>query len=129
MRTLKGTVGQNERATLDRQRRDPFADRQRERVAIPLQVGDDLIARHESVRVVAVVWPVRKLDGPVRRDEAEGVPSVAPALPDASGLEHDMLNAIALELSTGGQPCLATADNDRFEFFHRPSLARHRGRT
>jgi len=39
-----------------------------------------------------------------------------------------MLNAIALELSTGGQPCLATADNDRFEFFHRPSLARHRGR-
>src|SRR5690349_13355123 len=74
---------------------------------VALEIGDDLVADHEAVRVVAVVVMARKLNGPVRGDEAEAVPAAAPGLTDASALQDDVIDAPAGELMAHGEPGLA----------------------
>src|SRR2546428_12735481 len=63
-----------------------------ESVGIALEIGDDLIFGHEAVGVIAVVGMAGQLHRPVRRNQAEAVPPVAPGLSDPPLLETDMLD-------------------------------------
>src|SRR5262249_28610063 len=92
-----------------------LAHRRRDRGRVPLEVADDLVARHEPVRVVAVVRVARQLHGPVRRDEAEALPAPAPGLADPAALEHDVADAGAPQLVARREPGLPAADDDDVE--------------
>ncbi len=89
-----------------------FPNGRLEPVRIALEVRDDLVAGHESVRVPAVVRSAGKLDGPVWRDEAEAVPASAPRLADPAPFEYHVLDSGASELVAHGQPGLARANDD-----------------
>ena len=65
---------------------------------VPLEVGDDLVAGHEAVGVVAGVGPSREPHGPVRGDEAEAVPAIPPRLADPAALQDDVVDPQAREL-------------------------------
>jgi hypothetical protein len=65
---------------------------------VPLEVGDDLVAGHEAVGIGARVLPCREPNGPVRRDETEAVPPIAPRLADPAALQDDVVDPQAREL-------------------------------
>jgi hypothetical protein len=89
-------------------------------VGIALEEGDDLVAGHEPVRIWPVVCAAGQLHRPVRGHEAEAVPAIAPCLPDAPPLEHDVLDATGRELVARREPGRAPAD-------HRCARSLHRG--
>ena len=79
---------------------------------VALQVGDDLVARHEAVGVVAVVGAAGELHRPVRRHQAEAVPAPAPGLADATLLEDDVGDARLRKQAADREAGLTPADND-----------------
>ena len=95
-----------------------LADRRLERARVRLEVRDDRVARHESVRIVARICAARKSNRPVRRDEAEGVPASTPGLADASALQDNMVHAGGRQLVAHGETGLPGADHDDIWFGH-----------
>jgi hypothetical protein len=85
---------------------------------VALEVADDLVPRHEPVRIGPVVGAARQLHGPVRRHETEAVPAITPGLADAAPLEDDVLDAAACELAADRQSGLAAADDHDASVFH-----------
>lgn len=65
------------------------------------EVGDDFVAGHEAVGIVARVGPTREAHGPVRGDEAEAVPAIPPRLADPAALQDDVADPEAHELMAG----------------------------
>jgi hypothetical protein len=57
---------------------DALTHRRTEARGVPLQVRHDLVAWHVAVRIVAGVGAAGEPNGPVRRDETEGLPPAAP---------------------------------------------------
>ena len=78
---------------------------------VALQIADDLVAGHESVRVRPVVDAVGQADEPVGRHEAEAVPAISPGLADAAPLEDDVLDAGLGQLAARGEARLTGADD------------------
>ena len=97
------------------------ADRRAEACSISFQIVDDLVARHEAVGIVAVIGKTRQLHGPVRRDEAKGVPAVAPALADPPLFQNDVVDAALRQFVTDCQTGLTGSDNDCVCLLHRGS--------
>src|SRR5262249_49870205 len=60
---------------------------------IRLQIRHYLIARHESIRILALIETVGKLDTPIRCHQTETVPTPPPRLPDPATLEDNMRDA------------------------------------
>ena len=116
------------RHVTDRGHLDALSDLTRRRGRVPLEVADDLVAREIAVGIVAVVRSARELHAPVRRHQAEAVPSVSPRLTDPSALEHHVLDPSLSELVTRRQPGLATAHHDDIDAFHIGSIADDPGR-
>ena len=101
------------RAGRDRGHPHPLAHRGAERAGVGLQVGHDLVLAHEAVGIVARVGEAWQLERPVRTDQAQRVPSLAaPALGDASLLEHDVRAALLGQVVAHGEPGLPTANDD-----------------
>ena len=71
---------------------DAFPDGGAEIVGAALQVLNDLVARHEAIRVGPVVATPRQLRRPVGRHEAKLVPAVPPGLTDAIPFQDDVLH-------------------------------------
>src|ERR1700722_18973756 len=69
---------------------------------------------HEAMGIASVIRVPRQLALPVRRHEAEGVPSLlAPFVHDRFLLEHHMIDPGAREPIAGRQYGLPAADDDR----------------
>ena len=83
---------------VDRPDGDALPDRRPGGGRVALEVGDDLVAGHEAVGVVAGVGPAREPHGPVRGDEAEAVPAIPPRLADPAALQDDVVDPQAREL-------------------------------
>src|SRR5438270_362765 len=92
-----------------------------ESVGIALEIGDDFIFGHEAVGIIAVVGMPGQLHRPVRGDQAEALPPVAPGLSDPSLLENDVLDAELGQLVADRQARLAGADHNQ------PDGLAHRG--
>src|SRR4026208_2378844 len=99
------------RSRLERYDVDAFPDRRIDGGGVALEVRHDLVAKHEAVRVMAVIRVTWQLYGPVRCDEAKAVPAAAPRVSDAASFEHDVVDARPRELVADSQPGL-TATND-----------------
>ena len=92
----------------------PETDRRLETRRISLQVADDLVARQESVRLIACILVSGQAQLPVGRDQRKRVPPlVAPGSGEpGSLLENQVRSAIFLEAAARGEPGLSSADND-----------------
>jgi hypothetical protein len=100
------------RARLQANRRDPFAQRRLKEANIVLEVPHDLVLQHEPMRIGTAVREPGQPTLPVGRDQAEGIPAVlAPLVPDAVLLQHDVLDPALLQAVAHRQPGLATADH------------------
>ena len=73
----------------------------------------DLVTRHEAVGIAADVCAARKLHRPVRRDQAEAVPTIAPGLCDAGPLEDSVLEPKSRQFVTHREAGL-TGPHDRY---------------
>jgi len=91
---------------------DAGLDGRLERSRVTLQVGDDVVARDESLWVVAVIWETRQVHRPIRSDEAEAVPATAPGVADAPALKYHVVDARLGELVADRQARLATTHDD-----------------
>ena len=89
-----------------------LAHRRAGALGVVLQIGHDLVTRHEAVRIRPVVGMARQPAAPVGRDEAEALPAPAPGLAHTAALEHDMGHVPGRELEAHGEPGLAGADYD-----------------
>ena len=92
-----------------------------ESVRIAFEISDDLVFGHEAVEVIAVVGMAGQLHRPVRGDQAEALPPVAPGLSDPPLLENDVLDAELGQLVADRQARLAGADHNQ------PDGLAHRG--
>ena len=99
-------------AFLERANRHALPQRRTGPVRVALEECDDLIAWHEAIGLVTVVHGVRQLHRPVRRHQAEAVPSVSPGLRNPAALEHDMVHPVSCQLVADGQARLATTDDE-----------------
>ena len=81
------------------------------------EVADNLVPRHEAVRVIAAIATARQLHRPVGYDEAEAFPAPAPGLPHPAPLENDVLDARGGELMAKRQSGLSRADDDDVKGF------------
>jgi len=70
--------------------RDAFAYRRAKALCVGHKVIDDLVPRHEPVRITSAIVAARELDRPVGNDKAEAVPSPAPGLADPASLEDEV---------------------------------------
>ena len=86
------------------------------------EVGDDLVAGHEAVGVVARVDPAREPHGPVRGDEAEAVPAIPPRLADPAALQDDVVDAQARELMADRQAGGPASDDQDVDMLHGRSV-------
>ena len=86
-------------------------------------MADDLVARHEAVRVIAGIAAARKLHCRVRRDQTEALPAVTPGLTDAAPLENEMLDAERAQLVAHCQAGLPAADHDYLDPLPHPHVA------
>src|SRR5207245_11650869 len=73
---------------------------------------------HEALRLRPVVLPSGKPDGPVRRHQAEAVPTVPPRLAGPSLLENSVVHAGGRQLVADGQPRRAGTDHDDVDWLH-----------
>ena len=77
-----------------------------------IDVFDDLVLFHETVRIAAGVVKPRQCALPVRRDQAEGVPTLAaPRVADTIFLYDQMVDALLFQVVAHRKAGLATADN------------------
>ena len=84
-----------------------------ERAGVGLQVGSHLVLAHEAVGIVARVGEAWQIERPVRTNQPQRVPSLAaPALGDASLLEHDVRPALLGQAGAYGETGLATTNDD-----------------
>ena len=88
-------------------------------LAYGFEIRVDLIARHITVGIVAVVGMTRKPDAPIGGDQTEAVPTSAPGLADAALFEDDVFDAALAELATDREAGLSSADNDEIQRFRR----------
>ena len=86
------------RCPFDRPDGDALPDGRSGSGSVSLEVGDDLVAGHEAVGIVAGIGPAREPHGPVRGDEAEAVPAIPPRLADPAPLQDDVVDPQAREL-------------------------------
>jgi hypothetical protein len=86
------------RGAIDRPDGDALADGRRRISRVPHEMGNDLVAGHETVGIVARVGPARELHGPVRGHQAEAVPPIPPGLADPAALQDDVADPKAGEL-------------------------------
>jgi hypothetical protein len=91
------------RSLFDRPDGDALPDGRPQGGRVPLEVGDDLVAGHEAVGIGARILPSREPYGPVRGDEAEAIPPIAPRLADPAALQHDVLDPSGGELAADRQ--------------------------
>ena len=113
-RTGRGSCRARRRRPLSGEARDgdPLEDRRLERGRVGLEVADDLVFLHEAEGLLAGVRKARQLALPVRGHEAKRVPSpVAPLVPDAMLLEHDVVDAALLEAVAHREARLPAADD------------------
>ena len=75
-------------------------------------VGDEIIARHEAIRIVAIVGLPGQIDRPVRRHEAERVPALPPGTRNHTLVKDDMRQAGLRQEIADRQPRLAGANDD-----------------
>ena len=115
LRGVRHEAGQGGVELVDR---DAFTDRGIESAGVGLQVGDDGVARHEAVGVVALVLPTGQPDGPVRGHQAEAVPAVAPRLAERVPLHDQVLDAVAGQLVAHRQAGRAAADDQHIDALH-----------
>jgi hypothetical protein len=118
-------VGRHEREAASRRDGDgrdvdPLTHGGGDRIGVALHERHELVAPHEPVRIGSVIGRAGELHGPVRGDDAEAVPAVAPCLRDPSALEDEVLDAALGELVAGRKPRLARADDDDINRFHDP---------
>ena len=89
-------------------------DRQLERLGVPLEVGDHLVARRVAVRVARKRKP-RKRAVAAGREERQRIPALAPGRRDLAGaLEDHEAAALAAEEVADRQPRLTSADDRDF---------------
>src|SRR5215831_7480852 len=70
------------------------------------------MAKHEAVRIIALVGKARQLALPVRRHQAKRVPAFrAPGVASALLLKHDVINPGAFEVPAHGKARLSAADD------------------
>jgi hypothetical protein len=74
---------------------------------------------HEAVLRGIVVGESRQPRRPVRRDQAEAVPAVAPGLRDAAALEDDVLDTACRELVAHRETGLSSTDDRGRYVLHR----------
>src|SRR2546429_80937 len=101
--------------------RHTFAHRRPKTLRVGDKVTDDLLLRHEPVRVVSTVPSTGQLHRPVGNDKAEAVPAPTPRLANPSSLENDVLATGGSDLVAQGKPGLPSADDDDVNdiVFHR----------
>ena len=101
-----------------------LAHRHRATVGVLLEVGDDLVAPHVAVRIIAGIGAAGQVEGPVRSHQREAVPALTPGLGDPRAFQHDMLDAERGELPADGQPRLTRPDHhDRHDAHPRAAAA------
>ena len=81
-------------------------------------MGDDLVAGHEPVGVVARVLAARETHRPVRGDQAEAVPPIPPGLADPAALQHDVADPKAGELMADREAGGAAPDDEDICMLH-----------
>jgi hypothetical protein len=82
---------------------------------VALEVADHVIARHESVWVVALVAAAGQLKRPIRRIKVEAVPALAaPTFGDAFALDDDVLAPLPGYLIADGKASLPAPNDDEF---------------
>ena len=111
-----GTVGGvDQEATVgsgDQRDPDAFLQRRFDATGVVLHIGDDIVTDHETVRIVAGVIEAGQFALPVRRDQAEAVPTLrAPGMGDAVFLEHDVIDGVGGQVIAHGQAGLAAAND------------------
>ena len=105
---------EHERVALPCQRADRARerDRQLEVRGVPLEVGDDLVARRVSVRVAGEGEPRQRVVA-ARREEDERVPAAPPGGTDGvRGFDDHEPSALLGEKVPDGEAGLARADHD-----------------
>jgi hypothetical protein len=103
----KATVGPGDQ-------RDAYTFLQRcfDSAGVVLHIGDDIVADHEAVWLVAGIIEAGQFALPVRRHQAEAVPALrAPGMADAIFLEYDVIDGIGGQVVAHGQAGLAAADH------------------
>jgi hypothetical protein len=104
------------RATLETLDRRPGMNRRLDDLRVAGDPGCNLVAWHEAISIVAVVWETRQCGGPVRADESEGIPAVLPAAAKAtSTLENDVFSPGLAQVPAHRQPSLPTTDDGRVD--------------
>lgn len=98
-------------------------DRRVERSRPQFKEPDQLGPGHVAVRLCARVCDSREAYGPVRSDQAEGIPAPrSPGLCDAPGVKNDVVDLGLSQVPASGKTGLAGADdgdiNSAFHFPH-----------
>ena len=75
-------------------------------------VGDDVVAQHEALRVIAGIGKAGKLALPVWRHQAERVPALRPpGVGDPVLLENDVIDVVLAQMMAHRESGLAAADD------------------
>src|SRR5262249_51465788 len=91
-----------------------------------IDVGDNLVAIEEPVRVVADVLETGQAEHPVGRRQRKGVPALAaPGFADGALLQKQVVAAALVQVITGSQPSLAGANHRRFKVLDAGARGRH----
>ena len=75
------------------------------------QIGDDVVSRHEAVRIIARVAAARELHRPVRKHETETVPASPPGLADPTALQYDVVDRCTTKLVAQRESGLASTNH------------------
>ena len=94
---------------------DPLPQRSADRLRIALEVEDDFLAGHETVRAVPAVGVSRELDGPVWRDQAEAVPAIPPGLTDPASFEDHVLQSCIAQVMADRKARLSAAHHGHLD--------------
>ena len=87
-------------------------DRRIERSRPRFKEPDQLVPGHVTVRLCARVRDSREAYGPVRGDQAEGIPAPrSPGLGDAARVKNDVVDLGLSQVPAGGKTGLACADD------------------
>lgn len=67
-----------------------------------IQICNDLVFFHESVRIIAGIRIAGKITLPVGRHQAKGIPAlIAPGVSQAVLFQHNMINVVLLQVVAG----------------------------
>jgi hypothetical protein len=83
--------------------------------SISLDVVNDFISKHETVRIVAIIWEAWKATETIGRNQTKAIPSIPPSVSNLASVENNVILSRLGKMPTDRETRLPSSNDNRIQ--------------